>query len=174
MEITAIKCNKNQEIFLTVDISTEKQGSSQSNGVMEAFEENLPGQINAGHEIKFVSEHCHEPEPGKVEGKLFCVELKTRAVLTEEKPKSCILEAHRFVTIESGPTLPSNFCNQRLINRVWQEIQPRIEVDTTLKITLPEDLNITHTGEAFLQHDTGGDDPERILILATLDNVDTI
>ena len=68
---------------------------------------NCRGRINVDNEIKSVSEHCHEPQPEKVEEKLFRAELKTRAVLTEQKPKNGILAAQQFLTVESGPTLPS-------------------------------------------------------------------
>ena len=135
---------------------------------------NCRGRINVGNEIKNVSEHCHEPQPEKVEEKLFRAEFRTQAVLTEEKPKSVFLVAQRFVIVESGPTLPSYPSNQRLINRVRQEIQPKIEDDETLKFTLPEELKMTHSGEAFFHYDTGEDDPERILIFATVDNLDTL
>ena len=66
-----------------------------------------------------MSEHCHEPQPEKVEEKLFRAELKTRAVLTEEKPKSVILAAQRFLTVESGSSA---------------------EDDKTMKFNLPEEL----------------------------------
>ena len=87
------------------------------------------GRINVGNEIKNVSEHCQEPQPEKVEEDVFRAELKTPAVLPEEKPESVSLAAQRFVTVESGPTLPSYPSNLRLINRVRKEIQPKIEDD---------------------------------------------
>ena len=94
-----------------------------------SLNKNCRGRINVGNDIKSVSEQCHEPQPEIVEEKLFRAELKTRAVLTEEKPKSVILTAQRFLTVASGPTLPSYPSNQRLINRVRQEVQLKIEDD---------------------------------------------
>ena len=79
-----------------------------------------------------------------------------------------------LISITIFINLPSYPCNQRLIIRVRQDVQPEIENDKTLKITLPKELERTHSGEAFLHFDTGEDDPERILIFATTDNLDTL
>ena len=39
---------------------------------------------------------------------------------------------------------------------------------------MPEELKITHSGEAFLHYDIGEDDPERISFFVTVDNLDTL
>ena len=78
-----------------------------------------------------------------------------------------------LISITISINLPSYPSNQRLINRVRQEVQPKIENDKTLKITLPKELKRTHSNEAFLHFETGEDDPERILIFARTDNFET-
>ena len=84
------------------------------------------------------------------------------------------MAAQRFVGVESGPTLPSYPSNQRLMKRVRQEVQPMIEDDKTLRFILPEESKITHSVEAIIHYNTGEDDPERILVFATVDNLDTL
>ena len=86
--------------------------------------------------------------------------------ITALKCGSVILAAQRIATVESGRTLLSYPSNQRLINRIRQEIQPKIEDDRTSKFTSPEELKITYSGKAIILHyDTGENDLEKILIL---------
>ena len=173
MEITAIKSNKNQDVLTHCGFLYRKAGDLK-NGTesWRCLKKSCRGRINVGNEIRVVTEHCHEPQPEKIEEKLFRNELKNRAAISEEKPKSLILAAQRLVAVESAPSLPSCPSNQRLINRVRQVSQPHVN-DTTLKFTLPDELKVTHSGDSFLFFDSGEDDPERILIFATSDNLDT-
>ena len=68
---------------------------------------NCRGPINVGNEIKSVSEHCHEPQPEREE-KSFRAELKTRAVLTEEKPKCRFgSSAISYRRVRTDPTVVS-------------------------------------------------------------------
>ena len=51
---------------------------------MEVSEQNCRSRINVGNEIK--SEHCHEPQPEKVEEKLFRAKFETGAICKWQTP----------------------------------------------------------------------------------------
>ena len=125
--------------------------------------------------MSLINDHSHFPDPADIDKRKFRTALKTRAVVADEPPRQTILSVQRDINRETAAVIPSYSANQRTINRIKQEKQPRMQEPQSLTdFELPELLKVTHSGERLLHFDSGPNDTKRITVFTTLPVLDLL
>lgn len=116
--------------------------------------------------------HLHPPDVIEVHVRKVLTRVRTQAQnQPNQRPSAIVREATRDVTNpEVLVNLPQRTAITRMIN--YQQNKSRPGLPTTLQdIVIPERYRKTFRGENFLLHDSGPEDPERLLIFSTAENL---
>ncbi|CAK1591269.1 unnamed protein product [Parnassius mnemosyne] len=122
-----------------------------------------------------VTRHSHAPDPAKNEAKKSVSNMKRRAADTLEKPRQLIQGSTRGINLEASVHFPSYNASQRTVERIRQ----RREVScpnpgSVADINIPVALQVTSRNLNFLLWDSGQNDPHRIFMFGTEENLEVL
>ena len=176
MEI--IKTNKNGELLIHEGYGYIRHRALKDNITKswKCMDKTCNGRLHTvGSEVVIITEHSHFPDPAEIEKRKFRSNLKQRAVIADEVPRQTILACQRQITREAAVAIPLYAANQRCVNRQRQARRPQMAEPFKLTgFTIPEALQKTYSGEQFLYHDSGSENPNRIIVFATLPALDLL
>lgn len=116
--------------------------------------------------------HTHAPDVASVAVRTFLSQLKEYATNAPNEGASNIVRDH-VATIDNEEVLammPERNDLRRTVNRVQNKTRPPLPKRIN-DIEIPRRYRRTKTGQRFLMHDSGADDPNRILIFTTVANM---
>ncbi|RNA15836.1 hypothetical protein BpHYR1_046017 [Brachionus plicatilis] len=123
--------------------------------------------------ITFKNDHYHPPaKPEKLLSKILCNDLKDRAVKTSEKPREIITDTLLKIPPNAASSLPTIQNLTQVINRERKKIKPFGKNEKSLiDLVIVDEFKYTKSGKKFLFFDSGNEDPERLIILSTDENI---
>ncbi|RMZ94450.1 hypothetical protein BpHYR1_002786, partial [Brachionus plicatilis] len=130
--------------------------------------------VTIGHlePVKEITSHNHLPDPAKTECLLAMEKLKQLAQQSSQNPRSIIKKAQLNLSEESAAKMTRAVYLTQIVKRIQNE---KVDSGDTAKdrteLNIPDSLLLSYDGEKFLLEDTGPDDPERILIFCTKENL---
>ena len=111
--------------------------------------------------------HSHLPDPAEIEKRKFRAALKERATMADETPRHAIFAVQKDINRETAANIHVYSTNKRLVNRVRQQNRPFMPEPATLKgFTIPTELQVCHSGETFLFHDSHVDDEQSFRLVS--------
>ncbi|CAF0987067.1 unnamed protein product [Brachionus calyciflorus] len=118
--------------------------------------------------------HNHSSDEAEdIDCKLLINEIKEPAKQTTENPRTIIADAFTKLPRSSGFLMPSKETLTRKINyrRSYQLGDAKSKLKNRQEIIIPEELKFTYSGHQFVLIDTGEDDKDRMIILASDENI---
>lgn len=118
------------------------------------------------------TEHNHPPNHGRSNATKVKAATKRRATESNERPQQVLMATLSEVTEDGRAALPSLNNMRRNIRRQRQENPNALPIPMTVEdLEIPVDQRLTLGGELFLHHDSGRNDPRRILVFTTERNL---
>ncbi|XP_044578895.1 uncharacterized protein LOC123261369 [Cotesia glomerata] len=110
-----------------------------------------------GNIVGVVPDHDHAGDIAAVQAKVVKGEIVKKAQKSDAKPATVITRALRGVMSPTVALLPQLSSMSRTVNRIRAKENPQpIAAASRQELVLTDDLKITHKGEQFLLHDSGG------------------
>ena len=118
---------------------------------------------------------CFLPNPERNKGLEVASWMKERAADTREPPRMIIAQATAGLQPAELAQCRAYKTAQRAIQRVRKRNDLPYPTPASLAdIEIPEELQKTKTGETFLLHDTGPNDPARIIVFGSPPQLDAL
>ena len=129
----------------------------------------ITSAVSSTDEIPYVrGEHCHLPNPSKVEVKKLHSRLKEKATATADVPRKIIRDEVQTLSQEAATQVGTNRNLAAIINRKRRRVQHLPPAPSSRTgFVLPIEYTVTSSGEQFLLFDSGVEDENRILIFGT-------
>lgn len=126
-------------------------------------------------EVIIVNEHSHAPNPTKNEAKQCVHKIRELASNTVERPRQIFQRATHSVSLEAAIFLPEYCTAQRNIERIRRSAEhPYASPRTVADIVIPDTLKITTRNQNFLLWDSGNNDPNRMFMFGTEENLNIL
>lgn len=176
MEI--IKSQKDKDLLLTDGYRYRKARTNTDGSVSwRCAETPCRGRVKVSLQnvMVNVTQHSHAPDPSKNEAQKAVSNMKRRAATTLEKPRQLIQGSTNGISLEASVHLPSYNASQRTIERIRQKIQmPYPNPVSVADINIPAALQVTSRNLNFLLWDSGENDPHRIFMFGTEENLNVL
>ncbi|XP_030833106.1 uncharacterized protein LOC115920726 [Strongylocentrotus purpuratus] len=129
-------------------------------------------KVMGDNQFRDRTEHNHPPNHGRSNATKVKAATKRRATESNERPQQVLMATLCEVTEEGRAALPSLNNMRRNIRRQRQENPNALPIPMTVEdLEIPVDQRLTLGGELFLYHDSGRNDPRRILVFTTERNL---
>ena len=117
-------------------------------------------------------EHTHAPDIGRPEALNVRQSIKRRAIDTAEAAQQVLSQEMENISDQAAVKLPAIRNIRRCVRRHRQDAgNPPPVPRTCADIVIPDEYQITTSGERFLMYDSGAGDEDRILIFGTERNL---
>ena len=118
--------------------------------------------------VKSVNEHNHSTTAAAVKAREAMVELKAVATSTQESSRALVANVLSKLDEHSLAHVPSTSTMSRYVRQWRQDAQQAPPIpQTRTGYVVPEEYTKLESGEMFLQHDSGIEDENRILVFAS-------
>uniref|UniRef100_A0A6P7FYN1 Uncharacterized protein LOC114332088 n=1 Tax=Diabrotica virgifera virgifera TaxID=50390 RepID=A0A6P7FYN1_DIAVI len=125
--------------------------------------------------VNTITEHNHAPNPEKNVATKCVAEIKARAANCVENPRQIVQHCTNGIALEASVYLPTYTASQRTIERVRKRTNQLYPNPATVAdINIPVALQTTSRNMNFLLWDSGAEDPNRILMFGTQENLDIL
>ena len=168
------KSNRDQDIAVYNNFMFTKHRAEHGKVIWRCRDRKCHGRIHTvDGDIVRATAHNHVPSPRKIIASDVNVEVKKRAVDTMEQPRQIFQHVTGDVPVQAASKLSSYKAIQHKIERVRKVGEFAFPNPTTLaEIQVSSDmLRNERDGKDFLLHDSGMNDPNRFIVLATEDNL---
>lgn len=129
-------------------------------------------KVKSAEETTLTTEHNHAPDPEGVVAKKTVAEIRHRATTTVEKPRQIIQQCSQGISLQVASLLPAYPAARKTIQRRRRRNDiPRSDISSVSDITIPDSLKTSTRGCNFVLWDSGADDPGRILMFGTTENL---
>lgn len=115
--------------------------------------------------VRCTQPHSHNPKIEKNIIDKYCVDVKSRGLVTAERPRTiinnCLKIYHSLWRASSHPIVISKLRR----DKYGSDGESRQDID------IPEEFQVTYDKENFLLADSGKDEPDRIIMFGTTTNL---